>query len=398
MNTAIVIGEPQCRDYEHSRVNAALIHTALLAYPDAHVLFYGERLHITHVRTLLEQTAGSESSRIDWNELDIPLRNAPTLRRIVREFFTLRTMLRAATRVNAAMVLYSSATELGFLMLKFLLVSHRVKIPVLVVMHGLLASLVPNAPHKMFAALRGMRLVFHLPHPRQLVYVVLGPSILRSLAELQPGAARHTVAIELPFLWTVHELPPQTRAHPSPIRFGFFGASGGRGKGFGRFVQIAEAIRPLFPTSEFTVVGHLSTDDDRRMYGPLIPDAPLAPLSQTEYAERSLRMTYAVSTTDPDVYRIGASTSFLDALSCIKPGIYLRNPYIEECFRQMGDIGYLCDSVDEIRRCILEILKEFPVERYRIQCENILRGRHIFEPPTISATFRHIVEEARKRL
>ena len=58
--------------------------------------------------------------------------------------------------------------------------------------------------------------------------------------------------------------------------------------------------------------------------------------------------------------RLVASATFLDALSYVKPGIYLRNPYVEYYFEQMGDIGYLCDSYEEMREVVLAILS-FPL-------------------------------------
>jgi hypothetical protein len=296
------------------------------------------------------------------------------------------------------LVLFTSATEIGFFLLKVQLAGSRISVPVLAVMHGVLATIVPGAPRKRLASLRGMRLVFRLPQPRQLRYVALGESILRSLREIHPAAARHTVAIEIPFSWTENALPGDSPLPPTPMRFGYFGVSGGRGKGFDRFVRLADEIRGEFPEARFMMVGHLSTGTDRARFGTAQEDYPGAPLTQDEYARRARQVTYAVSVTDAYVYRVGASTSFLDALSSIKPGIYLRNPYLEECFRTMGDIGYLCDTLDDVRACMRSVLAEFPASRYARQCRNIFLMRRIFEPATICTRLHTIVEEVRRAL
>ena len=98
------------------------------------------------------------------------------------------------------------------------------------------------------------------------------------------------------------------------------------------------------------------------------------------------------------MYRVGASTSFLDAISSVKPGIYLRNPYLEECFAKMGDIGYLCDTIDDVRACMRSVLNEFPTSRYVRQCRTIFTTRHIFDPAAIRTRFHTIVEEVRRAL
>lgn len=41
----------------------------------------------------------------------------------------------------------------------------------------------------------------------------------------------------------------------------------------------------------------------------------------------------------------------------------------------MGYIGYLSNNNQEIKDLILDILKNRPLEHYKIQKENILRGR-----------------------
>jgi len=397
MKGLILLGEPQCWDFEHPGVNASLIGTALLAYPGSRILFLAEESHIGRVRELLETEVHPEGPPLAWKSILIPPRRARTFRRLGREWSALRRILTTAAREGASVIIITSASELGFFFLKILLAFSTRRVPVVAVLHGVLATLVPGAPRKRWGALRGMRLVFRLPHPTQLSYLAFGPSILRSLAEIQPTAARHTIAIELPCSWSVHSMPSLPRARPEPVCFGYFGVSGGRGKGFDRFVRLAEEIRARRTGADFTMVGHLSSQEDRIRFGPLFPNAPATPLSHAAYGERAAQLTYAVSITDPEVYRIVASTAFLDALSFVKPGIYLRNLYIEECFRQMGDIGFLCDSVDEIRECMIAILDEFPVARYASQCGTIFRMRRLFEPAVIAPSFRAAIEQRQTR-
>jgi hypothetical protein len=292
-----------------------------------------------------------------------------------------------ASHNQCSLFIMTAGSEIGFLILKLLLAFRYSSFRVVAVLHGVLATLV-EFPRRRLAALRGMRFVFRLPHPRQLSYLVFGPSILRSLRHLQPAAAQHTFAIDHPYGWTDRPtlLPPPLTSNS--ILFGFLGVSGGRGKRFDRFAALAADIRRLRLGARFTLVGHLNTNEDLRRFGTLFPEASARPLSGDEFRLRARALTYAVALPDPEIYRLTASASFLDSLSYVKPGIYLRNMYIEEYFKRMGDIGYLCDSEEELRQCILGIIDHFPAERYARQCDTILRMRGIFEPVSLAANLR----------
>jgi hypothetical protein len=104
-------------------------------------------------------------------------------------------------------------------------------------------------------------------------------------------------------------------------------------------------------------------------------------------------MTYAVWTGNPAHYELTASATFLDTLSYIAPGIFYRNDYVESYFERMGDIGYLCDSYEEMFAVVRGIMEKFPAERYAAQCKNILAGRNIFDPATQAPTLQQVVNE-----
>jgi len=81
----------------------------------------------------------------------------------------------------------------------------------------------------------------------------------------------------------------------------------------------------------------------------------------------------------------------LDTLAVGKPLIAIRNPQFEEMFRDLGDIGYLCDDAGQMRELILSIARDPPRERYRRQSEAILAGRRIFQPAAVGSQLRDIL-------
>jgi hypothetical protein len=127
---------------------------------------------------------------------------------------------------------------------------------------------------------------------------------------------------------------------------------------------------------------------------PVVPDRPL---TRAAFESSIRQLAYVVWTTPPERLRLAPSATFVDALAFLKPGIYLRNDYLEHHFRRMGDIGYLCDSREEMVETIRAIISSFPLDRYRRQVENIRRGRAIFEPEALAPRLRAILDGCARR-
>jgi hypothetical protein len=229
--------------------------------------------------------------------------------------------------------------------------------------------------------------ILKLPHPKQLRYIALGGSISMSLQRHFPQFARHFSSMDHP--WFFAE-PGRRDSIPAPrmARFGYFGAA--YKGGMDLFHRLAEAIHQVSRGTDFLLIGFVPQGVERR-YDDHIDGVSSTPLSSHEYDRRAASITHAVWTANPNNYRLAASASFLDAVSYVKPGLYLRNEYVEYYFQHMGDIGYLCDSYQEMEAIARSIADDFPAERYRQQCVNIEQGRRVFEPSAVAQQLRAIV-------
>jgi hypothetical protein len=300
-----------------------------------------------------------------------------------------------AAAARARFVLLSSVSEQGLLAVKLLLTRSRLSIPFLAVPHSVLASLRVRQSRRPWAWALELRQILRLPHPEQLHYIALGESIYRNLQMHDPQFAVHFSPIELAWFWKYRETP-EPPLEPSTVRFGYFGAAN-KG-GIDLFHRLALKMPQKSHPAEFVLVGYLPSETDALRYGRDIGGVSTAPLSPDEYDARASSVTYLVWAANPDNYRLAASSSFLDALSYVKPGLYLRNDYVEYYFKQMGDIGYLCNSHEEIEDMARSLVAKFPRERYLEQCRNIVRGRSIFEPAIVGNQLRTIVESCEGRI
>jgi hypothetical protein len=387
----IIMVEPQCWGFEHVNFNAAFLDMALLAYPEAQIVFSGEKEHLVRVRGMLECYDAQESKRVEWRIISIPKRNAIGWPRFLQEWGEIESILRYAKKHQAQLLFFTSITNTGILALILRLYRRQLSFSLMAVMHGMLNRIVGRWPHKPWNWPLNLRVVLRLAQPPSLWYLVLGDSVYRSLTQVQPTLVTHFRVIDLPNFEYDDLCEDQNwNIQSGRLIFGYLGV-GNITKGFGSFARIAQECRRLDKQVEFLLVGYLSTFRDHVDYS-CVTGVTEHPLSVEEYRRRAFSLTYVINTANPEFHRLAPSSSFLDALFYGKPGIYLRNSYVEYCFGLMGDIGYLCDSYEEMVDTIKSIIMEFPSVRYEHQVENIRKGRVIFKPKTLAPRLREIVD------
>ncbi|NSW56912.1 MAG: hypothetical protein HPY44_12945 [Armatimonadetes bacterium] len=390
----VVLVEPERRNQEHASFNAALLEAVLLAYPEEEVLFLAQEAHLQWARRAYETSLGPISSRVRWQEIQIAPKDFGGIRRLPYERHWCRAVVQLAARHTTRAIILCSVADAGLWLLKGMLNRSSPATPVLAFMHsslGCIAEPFRRSPWNWFIDLRQ---VLRSRHPDCLRYIALGPAIHGAVCEILPQVADHFEQLDLPCLWARDA--GTDLSDGDCVRFGFFGAPR-PGTGFDIFCRLATDMREYSAEGrcEFVLIGFLNTD---------VPDYPTQdvtgvshqPLTTEEYCRRGDAITYSIWAGSPAKYRFTASASFVDTLSFVKPGVFLRAPYVESYFAQMGDIGYLCDDYESMRRQITSIIEAPPRDRYREQCANIIRGRRIFSPETVGQSLRALVTRTAK--
>lgn len=386
----IVLCEPQCWGFEHVPFNSAFIKTVMLAYPGAKLVFLGENEHVSQVIQYLRDSDEGLEKLVEWQEIKIPPRTMGGARRFSTELDWCRTALKMAAACSAKVLILCSISTSSLLASKFLLRSSGIQIPVLVVPHGILASIASRHPRALWNRILGFKLALTLAQPRTLKYLALGEPILRNIEEKQPRIAGGFSSIDLPYLVPA-EILGFERKQSSTVRFGFLGVGEGA-KGFDRFARLAKGVGAMSLDAEFVLAGFLATKGGVADYSRIIEGIGYKPLSKQEYAARVASLTYAVGLSEPAHYRLAASATFIDAMAFCKPGIYLKNSYLDYYFSRFGDIGYLCVTEKEIEHIVISIARSFPAERYMRQVQNIRHARSAFCPESLSLRLREIVD------
>ena len=394
-NETVIVCEPQCCGFEHSLFNAALLCTVKQAHPSAEIAFFGEEEHLQYVRRQ-PAPALQNGHRVAFMPIQLPKRESQGWRRLPGEFAWCNRILTEALRSGAKTLILCSVTDTGLLALKTLMYLKRFRLPTLAIPHGCLAGIGGRQARRPWNWIIGLRRVLALPHPPNLQLVALGDSILREVLRLQPTRGSQWRALDLVYLWPSNGATEHGETQPldRPVRFGYLGVST---KGFDTFCRLADEIAPSPAAARFVMAGFYKGPANEKPNSRFVPVIPERPLPRAEFEALARQITYVVWTADPKHYRLVASATFLDALAFLKPGIYLRNAYVEHYFQRMGDIGYLCDSYEEMVQTVRRVMSAFPRERYLRQVANIRKGRAIFEPAALAAQLQEMTRGRQRR-
>jgi hypothetical protein len=86
------------------------------------------------------------------------------------------------------------------------------------------------------------------------------------------------------------------------------------------------------------------------------------------------------------LYDLCPSGTFFDAIKYKKPIISLRNPFFEYYFKKLGNIGYLCNTVEEMNEIIERILQK-KNDIYQEQIEALTKATHLLSIDKIQKSF-----------
>ncbi len=369
--------------FEHVPFDAALIASLEQAFPDEPIHFHAEAEHLRQTRAYLdarnrgESRGGSRGESIVWREITIPPRQAPLGRRWREDLVLLRRLLSEAQRLGATRVLSCCMhPRTGLPALKMLAAVYRR--PQLAFIHhaGLLSLLSSRRYHPLLTLANG-----------RIKQVVLGGSIRAEVVRQLPAMDEHLRAVRHPYFFDA-TVPSELPA-AGPPRFSFLGMVA-ENKGFAHFARLADELAGGDVEVPFDLIGGVPADATITIPGSVRTHAGAGPLTRETYERLLQETTYTIFPYQPRFYSLVASGAVLDTLAAGKPLIALRNSQFEEMFDAMGDIGYLCEDLAQMRDVVAGILKDPPRARYRQQSENILARRSVYGPAAVGDELRRL--------
>ncbi|HVY38699.1 MAG TPA: hypothetical protein VHM31_12210 [Polyangia bacterium] len=367
--------------FEHVPFDAALIASLEQGFPGEPIHFWAEAEHLRQTRAQLERRG--QAKAVVWRELVIPPRHAPVGRRLRDDVVLARRLLSEAQRLGATRVISCGMhPRSGLPALKLLAPFYRRPAVAFIHHAGLLSLLSSRRYHPLLTVANG-----------RLKQVVLGSSIRDEVARQLPAVGAHLASIRHPYLFD--PAAPSDLPGAGPPSFAFLGMVA-ENKGFAAFARLADefASSQGQPPVRFELIGGVPADAAAAVPPSVRSHAAAGPLTRETYERLLQETSYTIFPYEPRFYSLVASGAVLDTLAAGKPLIALRNSQFEEMFAAMGDIGYLCADLAEMRAVIDGILKDPPRARYRRQSENILARRSIYEPAAVGDELRRLFSPA----
>lgn len=367
--------------FEHVPFDAALIASLEQAFPGDPIHFWAEAEHLRQTRAQLQRR--DQAKAVVWRELVIPPRHAPLSRRLRDDALLARRLLSEAQRLGATRVLSCCMhPRSGLPALKLLAALYRRPAVAFIHHAGLLSLLSSRRYHPLLTVANG-----------RVKQVVLGSSIRAEVVRQLPAIGAHLASIRHPYLFD--PAAPSDLPSAGAPSFAFLGMVA-ENKGFADFARLAEELgqRPGQAQVRFDLIGGVPADATAAIPASVRSHAAAGPLTRETYERLLQETSYTIFPYEPGFYSLVASGAVLDTLAAGKPLIALRNSQFEEMFQAMGDIGYLCADLAEMRAVIDGILKDPPRARYRQQSENILARRSVYGPAAVGDELRRLFSTA----
>jgi hypothetical protein len=360
----IIICEPQCIGYEHSEFNAAFIKVIEKAFNEE-ILFIGEKEHLKTVKNVI-----GPDNQIDYKEIEVPPTEQLVRKRtFFKEFKIVKNVFSGANKLKCNRIIFSSITSQILASIKILLRIYK-NIEILVIPHNMLEYILEQPP--LIDSIFWIRYWLKFFNTPRLNYILLGKTVEDALVKELPEIQRYIHYIDMPTIFKKYET--EKFLDLEKPKFGFLGV-GHYKKGFEDFIKLSKDINIQYKNkADFILVGHVYNDyiqinDDS------ISIISKGPLTQEDYNKYLSELNYVLYLHKPDVYLFTASAVLFDPISYLKPIIAIKSPFVQYYFNLMGDIGYLCENMGEVKDVIIDLIKKPDTKRYKRQQLNLLKGR-----------------------
>jgi glycosyltransferase involved in cell wall biosynthesis len=162
------------------------------------------------------------------------------------------------------------------------------------------------------------------------------------------------------------------------INFVFLGRTS-KGKGFDVFCRLANKISHVYPEQivTFTLVGRPRwLPKEYSETGPVRIASSAGRMTRDEMAIHLQMASYLVMPYMTNVYgKMKTTGIFLDTVQYLKPIIALKSNDLAHYFELFGELGILCDSVEEMEQVLVNIIQNPPLKEYSEQQARLLQAR-----------------------
>jgi hypothetical protein len=377
----------------HAPGNSATIQAIAGAFPGQSVRVFADG---SHLHELCSDRSLVEKPNVSFHSINLSphYRFRPAIvcfRRMFREFVTIWTTLRHVPSGEPCLICLISASSTAIFAVSWLARLSRRTTAVQVGLHGNANDAFgwrPRNPITRYFDLKAAMTSSLFGNTR---FLVLEESIRAGLAQRVPGMRARTDVLPLPVNMAEVASCEETTLS-SPIRIGLVGQAT-EAKGITPFLQLADRFQRSHPGKvEFHLVGRSLPGEDIGRFASLAHPVSDRLLTRAAFIERLSRLHFVCLPLAEQYYSLSASGAAIDAVTWLKPMIASKLPIVTEWFDRFGDVGYLCDDLEDMAATIEQILSDMDSKRYQQQVGQLRKARASRMPDALIEQYRALVE------
>lgn len=385
MDNTIILAELQMQGEKHVHVNSGLLQIVQNTFDSKNIKVYCDNVHKD---ALLKNVPAAKE--IQFNTFDYAgdkeFKKIYTLNKLLRETVLAYRIFKRAQTESTNVIIFASGHP--FTALIFNLFSILFKQVIIVCLHGELGVLALKT-NKITTNVFAYAVKSFFKNQGNLVITLFyGDSIKSGLYSLLPVARKkNSISIDHPYTYKGRI---KETAINQPIVIASIGT--GRIKKNSHFIyKLAEQCVSNIDSNKLKIIQIGDISDEVLMHsnklvtnigynkGFIKPDVFESALFSANY--------FIYFFTDNSLYDLSPSGSFFDSIKYQTPIIALHNPFFDYYFEKLGNIGYLCDSIDEMSHIINEISELKRIDEYNKQIENLLKAQIELSIKNISSSF-----------
>ena len=186
-----------------------------------------------------------------------------------------------------------------------------------------------------------------------LYFAVIGDSVAKNLTALLPTNFKNKFfALDHPYIF--NKVKINDRVQSKVLTVGTCGSIN-ISKGILQLVKFSNLCHQRGLNINILHIGVVANCLEELLESGVTLPSVNSPLSREQYNKYISELDYFLYFYGSDNYKITASGAILDAIAAEKPIIALKNDYFQYIFNKFGEIGILCNSVEEMVDAIVKI-------------------------------------------
>jgi glycosyltransferase involved in cell wall biosynthesis len=353
---------------------------------EASITFFADASHIESVRNKVTAMHGKTVHYSPINVIDparSPLKKAISwIRKIKEDDLFIDQLFKKAKSEQPAFILFCTLTAINlYLYLGKIRKNNKQK--TIIGLHGEIEYLFKSNPSLKDKANAFLYRKAFQNSPDNLKYLVLSPLIKEKLTKSGLLVPQQLLCIEHPI--STYKPIVKTSVPEKPI-FALLGVASLR-KNAQQIFNVAKGFQQDIENqkAEFQVIGKVASDTQAYVNEQVILGSTEGkPLAQDDYERLINASTYSLSFITGNEYTLRISGSLIDSIQYQIPIIALQHEFIAHIFREAGDIGFICNDIEEMKALIARIISrnEAVIGRYQQQVKNLEHYSQRFSEPT----------------